>query len=274
MKKIISIIAFLIVFSQLATAQGPWTKEKGKAYVQAGFTGLFYDSFADENGKKQELNRTVSDVTMQAYAEYGVTDKLTANLVVPFKIISFEDKLSNQTQSKSGIGNISVGLKYKWFDKNWKISSGVLFTANSISKNSTNFLTTGFNASTILPYITIGTNKNKWYYYGNVGYGYMNNDYSNFFRLNAEIGYKAISKGHIIFVLETKNILSKENAFNDDPYSFLSNSDRQNYNAFGIKLNYEIKKDKFGINMAGFGAFDIKNAPLAPTLNFGVYTKL
>jgi hypothetical protein len=272
MKKQI-LLFILVVTSQVSFSQSPWTKEKGKSYVQLGFSGLFYDLYADENGKKQELNGTVSDITIQAYAEYGLTNKLTANLIVPYKTISFENNLSNQAQSHSGIGNISVGLKYKLSDKNWKMSSGVLFTANSISKNETNFLATGFNSSTILPYFTIGTSKNKWYYYGNLGYGYMNNDYSDFFRFNGEIGYEAIPKGHIIFAVETKNILSEEDAFDNDVYSNLSNSDRQNYNAFGIKLNYEIKKDKFGINFAGFGAFDNKNAPLAPTLNLGVYSK-
>jgi hypothetical protein len=273
MKKQILIITSLLFLCATSFSQSPWTKEKGKAYVQLGTSGIFYNTFADENGKKEDLPGDVSDVTIQAYGEYGLTNKLTASLVVPFKTISAENKIINKTESHSGLGNVALGLKYKIYDKDWKISTGIQYTANSISKNKDNFLTTGFNAATILPYITAGTSHNKWYYYGNLGYGYMDNDYSDFFRLNAEVGYNIIPKGHIIFALETKNILSKEKAFDEDEYSTLANSDRQNYNAFGLKLNYEFSKDKFGVNFAGFGAFDNKNAPLAPSLNFGIYSK-
>lgn len=274
MKNFINTVLVTLLVCSVSFAQSPWTKDKGKAYIQLGFTGLFYNFYADENGKKQELNGTVSDVTIQAYSEYGLTNKLTASLILPYKTISVDNNIVNTSESQSGIGNISLGLKYKLYDKKWKISSGISYSIKTISKNSTNFLSSGFNASTILPYLSIGSSKNKWYYYGNVGYGYMDNDYSDFFRFNGEVGYKAIPKGHIIFAVETKNNLSKENAFLNDPYSNLATSDRQNYNAIGIKLNYEFKKDKFGINFAGFGAFDNKNAPLAPTLNLGLYTKL
>ena len=273
MKKIIAITLLTLVFTQVVNAQSPWTRDKGKAYVQLGFTGLFYNQFADENGKKQDLNANISEASFQVYSEYGLTNKLTVNLIVPYKSISVEYDFLNTTKNHSGIGNVSLGLKYKLSDKNWKISTGILYSANSISKNKTNFLATGFNASTILPYVTIGKSKNKWYYYGNIGYGYMDNDYSDFFRFNGEVGYEVIPKGHIILALDTKNIVSNETAFINDPYSNLSTSDRQNYNAFGLKLNYEFSKDKFGVNFAGFGAFDNKNAPLAPTLNFGLYSK-
>ncbi len=274
MKKIFKFSVVAILLIQTTYAQGPWTKGKGNVYLQVGFTSLTYSDIADNKGKSQKLGGDVTDLQFQAYSEYGITAKLTASLIVPFRSLSVTNDVLNTTASQSGLGNVSLGLKYKLSDKDWKINSGVQYTANSISKNKTTFLTTGFNAATILPYISIGSSKNKWYYYGNIGYGYMDNDYSDFFRFNGEVGYNVIPKGHIIFAIETKNNLSKEDAFIKDPYSNLSTSDRQNYNAFGIKLNYEFTKDKFGANFAAFGAADIKNAPLAPTLNLGLYAKL
>jgi len=274
MKKTFILFGLLALTIQLSHAQSPWTKKKGEAYLQLGFTGLFYNLYADENGKKVDLNNDVSDVTTQVYSEYGITSKLTATLIVPFKSISVEDKFTNTTENHSGLGNITLGLKYKLSDKNWKISTGINYSTKTISKNNDNFLASGFNASTIVPYLSVGSSQNKWYYYGNIGYGYMDNNFSDFFRFNGEVGYNVIPKGHIILAIETKNNLSDESAFLNDSFSNLATSDRQNYNAFGLKLNYEFKKDKFGVNFAGFGAFDNKNAPLAPTLNFGLYTKL
>lgn len=274
MKNNILKIFVALFVSQLSFAQSPWTKEKNEAYVQLGFTSLIYNLYADQNGKKVDLNSDVNDISTQLYSEYGITNKLTASLIVPFKSVSVKDNFTNTNEKHSGLGNVTLGLKYKLSDKIWKISSGINYATRTLSKDNVNFLSSGFNAATILPYLSVGTSKNKWYYYGNVGYGYMDNDFSDFFRFNGEVGYNVIPKGHIIFAIETKNNISQEKAFLNDPYSNLSTSDRQNYNAFGIKLNYEFKKDKFGVNFAGFGAFDNKNAPLAPTLNLGIYSKL
>jgi hypothetical protein len=180
----------------------------------------------------------------------------------------------NTSGNLSGIGNTTLGLKYKLYDKTWKISSGVSFSANSIKIDETIGLSTGFNATTIVPYVAIGSSHKKLYYYGNIGYGYMSNNYSDYLKATFEVGYEVIPKGHLIFVLDTRNILSKESAFNNDNAQWSSYLDRQTYNAIGLKANYEFKKDKFGANFAIIGATGINNAPLAPTLNLGLYTKL
>jgi hypothetical protein len=273
MKKLTLIFIGCIAFTQLATAQSPWTREKGKSYIQLGFTGLFYDEIK-RDGENVVLPADINDVTLQAYAEFGITNKLEAQLIVPFKSVGYESKIGTTSESLSGLGNVSLGLKYKLYDKKWKISSGLLYTANSITKDSDIGLTTGFNANTILPYVTAGSSSGKWYYYGNLGYGYMDNDYSDYFRASFEVGYEVIKNGHLMFILDTRNIVSKEDAFDNDEFQWPSYLDRQTYNAIGIKGNYEFKKDKFGANFAIIGATGIDNAALAPTLNFGLYTKL
>jgi Putative MetA-pathway of phenol degradation len=264
---------YLFLFTSFCFAQSPWTKEKGKAYVQLGATSLSY-SKQQLNGKLTDLNADISDITTQIYSEYGITNKLEAQLVVPFKIINVETKIGNISNSLSGLGNVTLGLKYKLYDSNWKISGGILYSANSITKNNLKGLSSGFNANTLLPYLTVGSSSGKWYYFGNLGYGYMDNQYSDFMKLGAEIGYNIIDKGHIMLVLDNRIIVAKENAYLTDLNQWSSYSDRQSYSAVGIKLNYEFKKDKFGVNFAALGAFALDNAPSAPTLNFGIYTKL
>ncbi len=272
MNKLTLLFIIGFVCTQIATAQSPWTRDKGKSYVQLGFTGLFYDEIQFD-GEKTVLQTDITDVTWQAYGEYGITNNLEAQLIVPFKSVSYESKTGSISESLSGLGNVSVGLKYKLYDKKWKISTGLLYSANSITKDAAIGLTTGFNANTFLPYFTAGSSSGKWYYYGNVGYGYMDNDYSDYLKATFEVGYEIIKKGHLIFIFDTRNIISKESAFDNDLNQWPSYLDRQTYNAVGIKGNYEFKKDKFGANFAIIGATGIDNAPLAPTLNFGVYTK-
>lgn len=272
MKTTFKILLLLLITTSTSFAQSPWTREKGKSYVQLGFTGLFYDQ-VQLDGQRVVLDEDYSDITLQAYAEYGITNKLEAQLIIPFKSVGYQSKVGSTSKSLSGLGNITTGLKYKIFDKKWKISTGFAFTLNSIDADLNTNLTTGFNANTFLPYVSAGSSSGKFYYFAKVGYGYMDNDYSDFLNATFEIGYEVIKQGHLMFVFDTRNVVSKESAFDNDISQWPSYLDRQTYNAIGFKGNYEFKKDKFGANFAYISATGIDNAPLAPTLNFGVYSK-
>ena len=263
----------LILVTSISIAQSPWTREKNKSYVQLGFTSLNYDAYQFEGNKIDDFGK-ISDVTVQAYGEYGISSKLEFQIILPYKLISFDNSVNNTSENISGLGNVSLGLNYKLYDKLWKISSGVTYNARSIKIDYDIGLSTGFNAATILPYVSIGSSKNKWYYFGNIGYGYMNNNYSDYLKASVEVGYEVIKNGHLIFVLDTRNVISKETAFTTDTAQWPSYLDRQSYNAIGLKANYEFTKNKFGANIAAIGATGIDNAPLAPTLNLGIYAKL
>lgn len=265
-------ITTLFFVTQISNAQSPWIREKGKAYVQLGFTGLFYNKL-ELDGKTTDLNSDYTDITTQIYSEYGISNKLEAQVILPFKFISYQSIVGNNSENLSGIGNITFGLKYKIYDNNWKISTGIQYAANSIAKNPSKGLSTGFNSNTILPYITTGSSSGKWYYFGTIGYGYMDNNYSDYIKIGAEVGYKASEKGHIIAFIDSRNIISKESAYTNDNNQWASYLDRQSYSALGLKYNYEFKKDKFGANFAAIGAFALDNAPAAPTMNLGIYTK-
>ena len=273
MKNFIKTILLTSLVSTFSFAQSPWTKDKGKVYVQLGFSGIFYNQ-AEINGKKVALNANYTDITLQVYNEYGITNKLEAQLILPYKSVSFEATSSTASKSFSGIGNITLGLKYKLYDNKWKVSSGLLYSPKTGQFDNASGLSTGFNASTIVAYVSVGSSKEKWYYFGNIGYGYMNNDYSDYFKFTAEVGYKIIPKGHIMLFVDTRNIVSKEDAYNNDSKQWPSYLDRQTYNTFGVKVSYEFIKDKFGANASVLGAMGIDNAPLAPSINFGVYAKL
>ncbi|MDQ5929752.1 MAG: hypothetical protein QG594_1533 [Bacteroidota bacterium] len=271
--KLLTISLFFI--SQLSEAQSPWTREKGKAYLQLGASGLFYD-VAQIDGKKVELQTNFTDVTTQIYTEYGLTNRLEAQLILPYKFINAKDKITQVSQSLSGLGNLTLGLKYKLMDKNWKWSAGLQYTANTTTRAAigANFLTTGYEANTLIPYTTIGTSKGKWYYFANLGYGYMSNNFSDYLKFDAELGYKITPKSHLILALNTKNAVVNEKAFDNNTNFWPSYLDRQTYDAFGLKYNYEFKPEKMGVNLAFYGAFGNNNAPYVPSSNLGVYFKI
>lgn len=271
MKKYILLLLF--VSAATVNAQSPWTKEKGKAYVQLGVTGLFYNT-AQINDQKITFGGDYSDVTTQVYSEYGLSNNLEALVILPIKSASFKANSEGGTEKLSGLGNITLGLKYKIYDQKWKISTGIQYQANSAKNNASSGLSTGINANTFIPYVTAGSSDGKWYYFGNIGYGYITNHYSDYLKIGAELGYLVMPKGHLILALDTKNPVAKENAFLSNASRWPSYLDRQTYNAVGLKFNYEFSADKYGANIAAFGAFGNNNAPLAPTINFAVYAKL
>lgn len=270
MKKYLLLLVLLSVGT--AKAQSPWTKEKGKAYVQLGISGLFYNT-AQIDGNRTDLAGDYSDVTTQIYSEYGITNKLEALFILPVKFASFNSNVANTSNQLSGLGNITLGLKYKVYDQKWKISTGLQYQAHT-SKFDSSGLSTDFNANTFIPYLTAGSSAGKWYYFGNIGYGYMTNNYSDYLKIGAEVGYLILPKGHLIVALDTKNPVATESAFLNNPSKWPSYLDRQTYNALGLKFNYEFSPNKYGANIAAFGAFGNNNAPLAPTINLAVYAKL
>jgi hypothetical protein len=276
MKKTFKIPALLVlIFSQTIYSQGPWTKEKGKGYAQIGYSGISYNKvFYD--GQTLDLASSRSDVTTQIYSEYGISNKFEAQLILPYKFLSRDATSFGGADNLSGFGNVTIGFKYKLSDKDWKISTGIQYSANSITKNDLKGFRTGFDANTIFPYLTLGSSTGKYYYFANIGYGYMDNNYSDYVKIGAEFGYEAFPKGHLILGFQSRNVVSKESFFENDYLNYVASAnylDRQTYSAIGLKLNYEFIKDKFGANIGTDLAFALNNAPAAPALNINLYSK-
>jgi hypothetical protein len=274
-KKKTTIFFLCISITLTSFSQGPWTKGKNNGYIQLGFSSIQYDK-VQYNATETVTGNNNSDITLQLYTEFGLTSKLEAQLILPYKMLGSTNKITNVTKTLSGKGNATIGLKYLLYDKKWKISSGLLFSTSSNTKDDSNGLRTGFEASTFLPYFTFGSSSNKWYYYGNIGYGLMTNNYSDFIKIAGEVGYNIIPKGHLMFMFDTKNVVNKESFYTADKISYRNTSnylDRQAYFAVGIKANYEFIKNRFGANIAGIGALQLNNTPIAPSINVGVYAK-
>ena len=100
--------AILLLLTSITFAQSPWTREKGKTYLQLGFTSLSYNSF-QLDGKKVDIAGRVSDQTFQIYSEYGISKNLEAQVILPYKSILVENSVSSSTTNLSGLGNITVG---------------------------------------------------------------------------------------------------------------------------------------------------------------------
>lgn len=268
--------SFLLVVSSVALAQSPWTKEKGKAFVQLGGSSITYTN-VKLNGVPTGTGRNNSDVTAQAYAEYGVTKNLEATVILPYKFLSYKNNVTGVSQNFSGLSNITVGAKYKLLDKKFKVSGGIFFQANTIDQNPVLGFRTGFDANTILPYITAGSSWKKLYYFANLGYGYMDNNHYDFVKVYVEAGYEVLKGLHVMGLLDLRTLLSDGNVNKPNNINYLMTANYlngQEYLATGFKINYEFIKGKYGVNVSSIGAASFDNTPAAGSMNVGVYAKL
>ncbi|MFY0602398.1 MAG: hypothetical protein JXQ93_00505 [Flavobacteriaceae bacterium] len=277
MKKFVYLILLLNV-SQIY-GQSPWTQKKGKAYTQLSFTSISeYNSLFGDPDYLTE--RTITDNTLQFYGEYGLTDKTSLVLNLPFKMIKTGELTNSglllpfsQSGSESSFGNIEVGIKHVLSQKKWILSGQFNIEANTGSYNNISGIRTGYDAWSFTPLFLAGRSFGNTYLQGFVGANIRTNNYSSNFKIGGEIGTKAFKNIWLIGFVDISS--SFKNGDIALPASNLVNGlyvNDQEYGAFGIKVIGEFSKN-FGLTGGFGGAFSGNNVAKRAALSFGIYHK-
>lgn len=273
-----SMLAFLLL-ATVSVSAGPWLPGKGKGFVQVGFSGLFYDAVFGPNGSELNAFRNTSDVTLQLYGEYGLGEKWAIRGVLPYKILTTGPSTNVAANpapagTLTGIGNIGLGLKRAVLDGPVKVSVGVDALANTFTNNDRLGLRTGYEGFTVTPYISVGSGGSRTYYFAEVGYGFMSQNYSNFLKLGGELGYKLLPRLWVAGTLDFR-VPSKNGLFtNTEAYQFTATYvNNQQFLGVGLKASYDLVPDKFGINASLIGAVAGENVPFSRSYNAGIYYK-
>lgn len=96
-----------VFFSCSATAQSGWTRSQGSWYAQME-AGYFSSNEYYSTEGVRNVGNTFYSYALKAYAEYGLTDHLTASLNWPLlKMQRFSG-----TESAIGMGDLQLGVKY------------------------------------------------------------------------------------------------------------------------------------------------------------------
>jgi hypothetical protein len=246
--QLFAIIALFSLISFSSVAQQAWTKEKGKFYAQVGGSALSYSQALNGKLKPSEwtaLNATFSDITLQAYCEYGITDRLTVSAQLPFKVLSSSKIIAPNTLdegSLAGFSNIQTALTLNLYNKEGITVSGKvnlgLPTAKFEIKTG---LRTGFDAFSTEPSILVGFGHAKFFASGELGYAFRSNGYGNRIHAAAQIGkfLGARKKWLSILAFELQKTASN-GTYNDATSTktalYLSN---QSYLSPTIKLGYK-----------------------------------
>ncbi len=137
MRRVIFIIVALFVSGNLFA--GAWSMEKNKLYTRLGFNYYYSDKeFLSGGGSEDyKFDGDFQDYNMSLYAEYGITDKLTAITSLYYKDIKKEDDYTKM--DNNGIGDIDLGVKYNIFKGEKGVFSlqGVLKIPEAYDKDDT-----------------------------------------------------------------------------------------------------------------------------------------
>jgi hypothetical protein len=278
MKQVTTILILLVSIS--AFSQGPWTQEKGKFYTQLSFTAIpNYDSLFGNPDYNTE--RKTTDNTLQAYAEYGLSDKTSIILNLPIKLIKTSD-LSNpisgnpaitNESSEKALGNIELSLRHNFYNKKWLLSGQLSVESNTSTFDGSSGIRTGYDAWSFKPLFLVGKGSKNSYLQMFVGANLKTNKYSSSAKFGGEYGRKITKRIWLVGFLDIEK--SFENGDIILPASNLATGlyvNNQEYGVAGIKTIGEFS-DNFGITASLPAAFFGNNVAKQVALSVGIYKK-
>ncbi|HAD13189.1 MAG TPA: hypothetical protein DCF33_12230 [Saprospirales bacterium] len=263
----------------MTQAQSPWARSKGGGYAQLSWNYIpTYTNLFGEDGTDVVLSREVSERSLQFYGEYGLAQKTSLMVALPYVWnergeVNPKSNLVNISPGGeiSGLGNTTIGLKHQFL-------SGKLAMAGNLrvqlpagaSYQQESDLRTGFDAATIIPSLSAGMGFGITYWYAYGGYGYRTNNYTHFVTFGGEAGLKV---GKVWVGAFTESIIPLENGSVEpakEPYFTGLFVDNQGWVSYGVKASWAILPS-LGINFSGAGAAWAQNVPKSPGISLGAW---
>lgn len=279
MKKFISI--FLLSLPQIGFTQSPWSAEKGKGFLQVGgsFIGPYNTLFSDQN-EDFITSRSLTDLTLQIYGEYGLGKGWETFFVLPFAVQTSGDLSENPSFNPeidqgnfAALGNIEWGIKKTLYNKEITVSAGIRTEVQTSNFDETTGLRSGYGSWGIAPSVMVGKGLEKFYAFLSTGPTFRSDGYSTEWRIQAESGYKLGNSSYVML-----NIFIVESFRNGDvelPQSNLETGlfvNNQSFFSYGPKLLTQFT-DHIGITGAVYFAASGNQVAKSPSVNLGVFTK-
>jgi hypothetical protein len=257
--------------------QQAWMRPKNSFYVQAG--GSFLQASSLLNGTEDliPLNRDVTDVTLQAYGEYGVTDRLMVTVQVPVKLLSVQNTIGRPSVADGSLvalSNIQAALSGSIYNKHgWVVSAKAGVSLPTSRFDAGTGLRSGFDALSLSPSLMVGLGRNKFFSSAEVGYVYRTNGYSNRIFGAWQIGTTVGKKKRLLPILGFEFMKSGDNGTFDDGSSITTGLylDKQSFLSPNLKLGYKATANTMIWLSVGGGVGDVtRNVAASPGLSLSV----
>jgi len=275
--RILLFFCFLLAGSTLY-AGGPWAPGKFHGFGQLSYTFIRYNELLAFQGENPVLRRYARDFTVQAYAEVGITDKITLTAALPFKILSTEDEIIPTTYLPdtlpagrlNGFSNIALAGKYTFTQDKVAVSAQVRVETRNFRVDYSTGLRTGYENWTFIPTIAVGKGWNKGYLFTDSGVAIRTHNYSHEVRALVEGGYQPVKDLWFSLNVDLRHVIVNRD-FDDGSVEhtalYINNAE---YNAWGVKASYQFA-NKIGLNFGFYGALGGARAAAFPSINSGLF---
>jgi hypothetical protein len=271
------LLLFSITLGASAGAQQAWTRAKGGYYVQIGGSYLQANSLLNGTSKPIPLNREVTDITLQAYAEYGLTQKITLSAQVPFKLLSVKNTVGQpalQDGSLQAFSNLVGAATVNFYQKKGCVVSGkTLISLPTARFSAETGLRSGFDALSAAPSILAGIGRNKFFSSAELGYVFRSNDYSDRLFAAWQIGTFLGKNKRLLAILGLEYMDSMENGSFEDGSASTTGLylDEQSYLSPNLKFGFKATPKVMLWLSAGGGLGAVtRNVAASPGLSFSV----
>jgi hypothetical protein len=273
--KIIQAALLFVIAPAFIHAQQAWTRPKNSYYVQAGASLLRANSLLNGTAENIVLNRDVTDITLQAYGEYGLTDHLTVTAQVPLKLLSVQNTVGQpllKDGSLTALSNIQAALTGNFYRKNgWVASAKAGVSLPTATFQSSTGLRSGFDALSIAPSLLGGVGKSKFFSSAEIGYVFRTNGYSNRLFGAWQIGTSLGKKKRLIPIVGFELMQSdNKGTFNDGTATTTGlYLDEQSYLSPNLKIGFKAT-EKVMLWFSAGGAIVASAVAASPGLSFSV----
>ena len=282
MKKLVLLFT-IILTSQIAFGQ--WSKGKSNGFYKLSAWYLNTDQHYTDTGEI-DPNVTRTQFNINAYAEYGISNRLDLIAYIPFYARTTQNNvISNTTgnvlsegEAVSSIGDIDLGVNYSFYKKGkWAASAKLLLglpTGNNSGGSDGSYQTGDgeFNQflSGALGYST-QINNTVFYAKTYIGFNNRTENFSDEFRFGLESGINLFNNkfwiiGRLDVVESFQN--GSLNAQNNTQGSIFANN--VEFVGIGLEASYYITK-KLGVSLTYGGAISGKIIAANPSISGGIF---
>ncbi|PWJ39163.1 hypothetical protein [Sediminitomix flava] len=281
------ILSFLLSLSFSAMAGGPWPQKKGEGFYKLFQYWVIADQHYTDTGEI-DPNVTTGFFSTNLYAEYGITDRLTAVAYLPLFVRTYYNNEVSATTGETlepgddfnSIGDIDLSFTYGIIrDRRVVMSASVLLgiPSGQTGKGGLGILQTGDGEFNQMLKVDVGTGFKlgslNMYSSAYAGYNNRTNDFSDEFRYGFEAG-ATFWNDKITAIARFTGIESMQNGSApslSEVSSLFSNN--QEYLAFSPEVAYNFS-EKWGVSATYNTVFFGKLIMANPAYSVGVFLKM
>ncbi len=283
MKRICCVLGLGLCLTWLAEpahADG-WPQKKGQGYYRVGFNWVRAGQFYEVNGNRIDIP-TLSDYTVSFYGEYGINDRITGIVYVPFmQRITLNKQVGEPSgvvffegDAITGVADIDVGLRIGLLKAgNTVLSAGLLLGLPVGNTDQANGLFTGDGEFNQRIALELGHSfyPAPAYVVASAGFNNRTQGFSDELHYKLEAGYSFSEKWTAI--TRIRGVSSFENG--DEGITGGTGGlygNNQRYLAYGAELAYAFTS-ALGFSLTLEGATLGRNVLSAPAVNVGIFLK-